>query len=256
MNTCIVDGLTVSYIDQGQGPVVLLLHGWGAPAETYRLIIDHLSVYCRVIAPDLPGFGESEEPPEAWTPARYAEFVKAFAAQRGITEATLIGHSNGGRIAICLLSGDCPFTVTKAILMDSAGLKPRRGLSYYLKVYTFKAVRTIFSLPGIRTLFPNVVENARRRHGSADYRAASPVMRLSMVLAVNEDMAALLPLVKASTLLIWGENDTATPLCDGQKMAKLIPDAGLVTLAGAGHFAFAERWGQCARVLDSFLKGA
>lgn len=256
MNTCIADGLTVSYIDQGQGPVVLLLHGWGAPAETYRLIIDHLSAYCRVIAPDLPGFGGSEEPPEAWTPARYAEFVKAFAAAVGITEAVLIGHSNGGRIAIRLMSGECPFTVKKAILMDSAGLKPHRGFSYYWKVYTFKAVRTIFSLPGVRTLFPNVVENARRRHGSADYRAASPIMRQSMVLAVNEDMSALLPLVKASTLLVWGENDTATPLCDGQKMEKLIPDAGLVTLAGAGHFAFAERWGQCARVLDSFLKGA
>ena len=73
-------------------------------------------------------------------------------------------------------------------------------------------------------------------------------------MAVNEDLTKRLPDVKVSTLLIWGEKDTATPLCDGQKMEKLIPDAGLVTLAGAGHFAFAEQWGQCRRVLDVFLK--
>ena len=254
MKTVTVDGLNVAYFDEGSGPVVLLLHGWGAPAETYRLIIDHLAGYCRVIAPDLPGFGRSDEPPEAWPPARFAAFVNAFATALGLTEAVLIGHSNGGRIALHLLTEECAFQVKKVILMDAAGLKPHRGFSYYWKVYTYKAARWFFSLPGIRSLFPDAVEKARRRRGSADYRAASPIMRQSMVMAVNEDLTKRLPSVKASTLLIWGEKDTATPLCDGQKMEKLIPDAGLVTLAGAGHFAFAEQWGQCRRVLDVFLK--
>lgn len=253
METVTVDGLSVAYIDQGSGPVVLLLHGWGAPAETYRLIIDHLSARFRVLAPDLPGFGQSAEPPEPWDAARFAEFVRHFAAALGVEEAVLIGHSNGGRIALHLLAEGAPFTVRRAILMDAAGLKPHRGFSYYRKVYTYKAAKWFFSLPGIRSLFPHAVEKARARHGSADYRAASPVMRQSMVLAVNSDLSALLPQITASTLLIWGEKDTATPLCDGQKMARLIPDAGLVTLAGAGHFAFAECWGQCRRVLDSFL---
>ncbi len=254
MKTITVDGLQVAYFDCGEGPIVLLLHGWGAPAETYRLIIDHLSSYCRVIAPDLPGFGGSQEPPEAWTSKRYATFVNAFATALDIHEAVLMGHSNGGRIALHLLAEECAFTVKKAILMDAAGLKPHRGFSYYRKVYTYKAAKWFFSLPGVRSLFPHAVEKARNKHGSADYRNASPIMRQSMVLAVNQDLSRLLPGVKASTLLIWGEKDTATPLCDGQKMEKLIPDAGLVTLADAGHFAFAERWGQCSRVLDSFLK--
>lgn len=81
------------------------------------------------------------------------------------------------------------------------------------------------------------------------------MMKQCMNLALAEDMSAYLPKIRASTLLIWGENDTATPLTDGQKMEKLIPDAGLVVLKGAGHFSFAERWGQCSRVLDAFLKG-
>lgn len=254
METITVEGLTARYIDEGTGPAVLLLHGWGAPAETYRLIIDHLSGYCRVIAPDLPGFGGSEEPPEPWTPARFAQWVRDFATALSLEEVVLMGHSNGGRIALHLLTEGAPFTVKKAVLMDAAGLKPHRGLSYYYKVYTYKAAKGFFSLPGIRSLFPDAVEKARQKRGSADYRAASPVMRQSMVTAVNEDLSKVLPNVKASTLLIWGEKDTATPLSDGKKMAELIPDAGLVTLAGAGHFAFAERWPQCARVLDSFLK--
>ena len=254
MKKTTVDGLNIAYFDRGEGPTVLLLHGWGAPAETYRLIIDHLSGYCRIIAPDLPGFGQSQEPPEAWTSTRYAEFVQHFASALGIEEAVLIGHSNGGRIALHLLGEGCSFTIKKAILMDAAGLKPHRGFSYYYKVYTYKAARCFFSLPVIRALFPHAVEKARQKRGSADYRNASPIMRQSMVLAVNQDLSHLLPCVKASTLLIWGEKDTATPLCDGQKMERLIPDAGLVTLSGAGHFAFAEKWGQCRRVLDSFLK--
>lgn len=256
MPTITIDGLRVAYIDQGTGPVVLLLHGWGAPAETYRLIIDHLSAYCRVVAPDLPGFGASQEPDTPWPPARYAAFVEAFAAALHITEAVLIGHSNGGRIALYMLGHGSTLTVKKAVLMDAAGLKPHHGFSYYRKVIPYKLARRFFSLPVVRRLFPHAVENARQRHGSADYRAASPLMRESMVLALHADMTALLPRISASTLLIWGEADTATPLRDGRKMERLIPDAGLVTFAGAGHFAFAECWGQCARVLDSFLKDA
>lgn len=250
-----IGGRNVRYIDQGDGPVVLLLHGWGAPAETYRLLIDHLSGYCRVIAPDLPGFGGSDEPPAPWSVDDYADFTLEFAAALALHEVTPIGHSFGGRILIKLLSrADCPLTVKKLILMDAAGIKPRRPLSYYIKVYSYKAGKRFFALPGVRTLFPNATEKARARRGSADYNAASPLMRQTMVKAVNEDLTALLPRISVSTLLIWGENDTATPLSDGQKMERLIPDAGLVTLAGCGHFAFAERWGQCSRVLDAFLK--
>ena len=74
----LIDGRKVQYIDCGSGPQVLLLHGWGAPAATYRLIIDHLSPHCRVVAPDLPGFGGSAEPPDAWDVDGYAEALTYF----------------------------------------------------------------------------------------------------------------------------------------------------------------------------------
>jgi pimeloyl-ACP methyl ester carboxylesterase len=131
--------------------------------------------------------------------------------------------------------------------MDAAGILPKRGLKYYYKVYTYKAMKK---------LFPKVAAKRQGKVGSSDYRNASPLMRQTMVRCINEDLTHLLKDNPVSTLLIWGSADTATPLSDGQTMERLIPDAGLVVLEGAGHFAFAQQWGLCSRVLDSFLKGA
>jgi pimeloyl-ACP methyl ester carboxylesterase len=79
-------------------------------------------------------------------------------------------------------------------------------------------------------------------------------MRGTLSRVVNEDLRRFMPRITAPTLLIWGENDTATPLKDARTMERLIPDAGLVTFAGAGHYSFLERPAQFAAVLDSFLK--
>ncbi len=250
-----INGLSIEYIDQGEGEVVLLLHGWNAPASTYRLIIDHLSTRFRVIAPNAPGCGGSEEPPVPWKVDDFVDFTIAFAKALGIEKATLMGHSFGGRTIIKLMNRkERPFAVDKIVLLDAAGIKPKRSLSYYVKVYSFKAMKAVCSVPPFKTLFPNAVENARKKRGSADYRAASEVMRRTMSMCINEDLTPLLGGVDVPTLLIWGENDTATPMRDAHIMEKGIPDAGLVVLKG-GHFAFAEAWGQCARVLDVFLKG-
>ena len=249
-----IDGRQVSYIDQGEGSVILLLHGWGAQASTYQLIIDHLSTRFRVVAPDLPGFGGSEEPPEAWDVDQYVAFVDAFVKSLGLTEAAVIGHSNGGRILIKYLAReDGPLTVRKAILMDAAGIPAHHGAGWYIRVYSYKALKKILNLGFMKKLFPKAVERAQGRFGSEDYKNASPLMRQVMVKMLAEDVRPCLPHITASTLLIWGENDTATPLSDGRQMEAVIPDAGLAVLPGAGHFAFAEKWGQCRAILDSFL---
>lgn len=254
MKTIQINDLTIQYIDQGEGDVVLLLHGWNAPAETYRLIIDHLSKRFRVIAPNAPGCGGSDEPPVPWKVDDFVDFTIAFAKAMGIQKATLMGHSFGGRTIIKLMNRPKrPFAVDKIVLLDAAGIKPKRPLSYYIKVYSFKLMKAVCSIPPIKALFPNAVENARKKRGSADYRAASEVMRRTMSICINEDLTPLLGGVDVPTLLIWGENDTATPMRDAHIMEKGIPDAGLVVLKG-GHFAFAEAWGQCSRVLDVFMK--
>ena len=245
-----IQGRTVAYMDSAPAasdkPVVLFLHGWGAPAATYQLLLDHLATYCRVVAPDLPGFGGSAEPDGPWSVDDYVEWTLDFAKALGLEPLILMNHSFGGRISIKLLARrPVPLTVEKAVFMDAAGIRPKRTLAYYTKVYSYKAAKR---------LLPGLAKKMQGKTGSADYRNASPLMRQTMVKCINEDLTHLLPRVAVSTLLIWGSADTATPLSDGQLMEKSIPDAGLVTLEGAGHFAFAEQWGLCSRVLDSFLK--
>ena len=249
--TVTVQGRTVAYIDtdpvcEGNKPTVLFLHGWGAPAETYRLMIDPLATYCRVVAPDLPGFGGSDEPDAPWCVDDYVKWTVDFAAALNLSDVVLICRSFGGRISIKLLAQKpLPFSVKKAVFMDAAGILPKRGLKYYYKVYTYKAMKK---------LFPGLAAKRQGKVGSSDYRNASPLRRQTMVKCINEDLTHLLKDNPVSTLLIWGSADTATPLSDGQLMERLIPDAGLVVLEGAGHFAFAQQWGLCSRVLDSFLK--
>lgn len=246
--------LKLHYVDEGEGPIVLLLHGWGAQAETYRLIINHLSSRCRVIAPDLPGFGGSQEPPEAWNIDQYVDFISEFIRALGIQECAVMGHSNGGRLLIKLMSREeLPAKINKAVLIDSAGLKAKHGFGWYVRVYSYKAVKKVMLSKPMKAMFPEAVHKAQEKFGSEDYRNASPLMREVMVKMLNEDLEECLPKIKASTLLIWGDQDTATPLSDGKKMESLIPDAGLVVLEGTGHFSFAEKWGQCRAVLDSFI---
>lgn len=241
----LIDGRKVHYIDEGQGPEVLILHGWAAPAETYRRIIDYLSPRCRVVAPDLPGFGGSEEPDAPWTVDDFVDFTLKFAEAVHLSAPVLIGHSHGGRIIIKLLNRpDLPLKVPKVILIDSAGIKPKHSPRYYFKVYSYKAAKH---------LLPKLADKMRSKVGSTDYKNASPLMRQTMVLALNEDLTRYLPGIHVPALVVWGEKDTATPLSDGQKMEKLIPDAGLVVLQGAGHYSFLNQWGIFSRVLDSFL---
>ena len=99
-----------------------------------------------------------------------------------------------------------------------------------------------------------MLERVRAYFGSADYNAAPPVLRQTLVKVVNEDLTRFLPHLACPTLLIWGEKDTATPLSDAKLMEKLVPDAGLCVIRGAGHFSFVERPGEVHAIVHSFLQ--
>ncbi len=88
------------------------------------------------------------------------------------------------------------------------------------------------------------LDKRRAKAGSSDYAGASPMMRRILSKVVNEDLSDRLPMIKAPTLLIWGENDTATPISDARKMEKHIPGAALVSFAGCGHYSFLDNPGQ------------
>ncbi len=249
-----IDGLRINYTDVGSGECILLLHGWGSNITLFSRITEQLSPHMRVIAPDMPGFGESDEPKSAWRVDDYVDFTEKFCAKLNVSKAVLLGHSFGGRVIIKLVTKDSPFVkAEKLILTDSAGIMPKKSLKSKVNTKLYKIGRKVMSAKPMSALFPDAVENMRNKRGSADYLAASPIMRQTLVNTVNEDLTDLLPHIKQSALLIWGENDDATPLSDGQLMEKLIPDGGLAVIKGAGHYSFLDDPYTYARILASFL---
>ncbi len=249
-----VKGLKINYIEEGQGDLVLLLHGWGSNIKLFQASIDLLQKGYKVVAMDMPGFGESEEPKEPWDVDDYVDFVLEFLKDYEFDRITLLGHSFGGRVIIKLCSRANPFEVERVILVDAAGVKPKKTFRQKIRQRIYKMTKWIFSLKIVMLLFPDALEKLRKRNGSADYNAASPIMRQTLVRVVNEDLTHLMPNVKCPALLIWGTADDATPLSDAKIMEKLMPEAGLVTFEGAGHYSFLERQGQYLRVLASFMK--
>lgn len=251
--TLTVNGLPVRYAEAGKGKPIVLLHGWGGQIASWGLVPAMLAEESRVIALDLPGFGETPVPERPWDPFDYAELVAGFLRQLGLESPTLVGHSHGGRVSIALAARH-PDLIGKLVLVDSAGIVPRRTPSYYTRVYGFKAARTLFSLPVLSRWREPALRVLSGQAGSSDYQAAgNPILRGTLVKCVNTDLRRWLPEVKASTLLIWGSADDATPLSDGQLMEKLIPDAGLVVFEGCGHFAYLDRLDQFCRVVNHFV---
>lgn len=248
-----IGGLHINYTDRGEGELVVLLHGWGSNITLFESMINLLSSKYRVVAMDMPGFGESDEPQEAWDVDRYVDFVLEFLKPYGAKKLTLLGHSFGGRVIIKLCSRKLPFEVEKVILVDSAGVMPEKTAKQKLKQKTYQWTKKIYSADIVQKMFPEALENLRRKNGSADYNAASVVMRQTLVKVVNEDLCHLMPNVKCPALLIWGKNDDATPISDGEKMEKLMPEAALVAFDNAGHYSFLEQQVLFNRVLASFM---
>lgn len=250
-----VNNIKINYEQKGSGDLIVLLHGWGSNIKLFANLIDLLAKKYTVVAMDMPGFGESQEPPSAWCVDDYVDFVIDFLKDYDNKNIMFLGHSFGGRVIIKLNSRDnLDFKVSKVILVDSAGIMPPKSNKKSFRTRKYKFFRSILSTGIMQKIAPEALEKLRVKYGSADYAAASPLMRQVLVKVVNEDLEPLIPNIKCPTLLVWGVNDTATPLSDGEKMEKLIKDSGLVKLENAGHYSFLEQQYTFNRVMCSFMK--
>jgi len=233
---------------RGDLPIVIL-HGWGAHIEAVGTILTALDGASEVIALDLPGFGESDPPEQAWDVDAYARFMIHFLDELAVERAHLVGHSHGGRVSIALAADEAD-RVGRLLLVDSAGIPPKRGWRYRRRVAVAKLGRLVGKLggPGRR-----LQERMRAKVASRDYLEASEAMRGTFRAAVAANLTDRLPRISASTLLVWGDQDDDTPLWMGRRMEELIPDAGLVVLEGAGHYSYADSPGQFGAVARRFL---
>jgi len=247
-----INGLNINYEVSGEGAPVILLHGWLCSLDTMKPIANVLQNF-RVYNVDLPGFGKSDMPEKPFNTNNFGDFLDGFIKQLKIENPILIGHSNGGR-TIINYAGRQLGNIKKIILIDSAGIKPKRKLGYYIRVYTFKILKKFLGIFPNVEMFNNIRERVLGKFGSSDYKNSPEILRKTMSIIINEDQTELLKNIKASTLLLWGENDTDTPISDGKIMEDNIKDASLIEIKGAGHFSYIDSYNQCIEIIKEFIK--
>ena len=243
-----IDGINIFYKKEGQGKKVLFLHGWGGNSNSFLPVFNALSKEFEVYAIDFPGFGRSDFPDGDWDVTRYMEITYKFLEKLGLEKVSIIAHSFGGRVAI-MLAALHPEVVDKLVLVNSAGLIPKRGWKYYYRVYRFKLIKSLLLLLGKK----DAVEKLYERYGSKDYKEAGR-LRGTFVKVINQDLRGYLKKIKAPTLLIWGDKDRETPIEFAKIMEKEIPDAGLVVFENAGHFSYLERLNDFIIIVSYFLR--
>jgi pimeloyl-ACP methyl ester carboxylesterase len=236
----IVKGLKINYVQYGKGKDIVLLHGWGQNIEMMKPLGDPFSDRYRITILDLPGFGQSEEPKEAWTMSNYNEMLEDFLNQVQVKKPIMIGHSFGGRLAI-RYSAEHP--IEKLVLFGAPCIRIQEELPV-----TVKILKSLKQVPGL----DNLGEYMKKFIGSRDYKAASPIMRKTLVEVVNEDLSKYAREIEEPTLLIWGDQDTEAPVREAKELEKIMIDAGLILLPGT-HYAYLENLPRVVSILESFF---
>jgi pimeloyl-ACP methyl ester carboxylesterase len=246
----ITQGLLTTYESSGQGKVVVLLHGWGDRASGLDDLRHVLSKRFKVLAPDLPGFGGTQAPSAIWGLDEYANFVSAFLKKLEIKQVyAFVAHSNGGAIAIRGLANGS-LESEKLVLLASAGI---RG-TYSGRV---KAIRYVTKVGKLLTA--PLPGKAKKRLRTRVYQTVGSDMLVAEHLqetfkrVVTDDVRADAAHIAQPTMLIYGENDTATPVRNGQLLHEALADSTLEVIGEAGHFVFLDRPHEVQKAIEGFL---
>ncbi len=247
----VVNGLLTTYTTEGTGKnkVVLLLHGWGDTHKTFLSLVEYLKNEYMVVALDLPGFGGTQAPPTAWTLSDYARFVQQFCKKISESPTVLIGHSNGGAIALRSISMRL-FHVDKLILIASSGIRGEyKGRNKVLRIMTKTGKLFTMLLP----------LSAKRRIRQKVYSTIGSDMLVAEHLQetfkniVSDDVRDDAKTVNCATLLIYGDEDHATPVVWGSKIHELITGSRMEVIKGSGHFVHHDAAEQVNGLIKDFI---
>lgn len=239
---------------------MVVLHGWGSSAQLMRPVAAALEDRWRVYTVDLPGHGQAPVPDQAMDVADHAHAVHDLIRERAPGGATIVGHSNGGRIALWMASDpDLQGAVRRLVLIGPSGVRRRRSIGYWLRRGTATLLKAPFSmLPqrarafGLDWLRHSL---AWRLLGSSDYRRVEGVMREVFIRSVNTYLEDRLASVRVPVLVFRGTRDDAVTRRQVQTLVSGLPDAGLVELEGAGHYAYLDAPDVFAAGTRRFLEG-
>jgi pimeloyl-ACP methyl ester carboxylesterase len=213
-------------------PLLVWAHGWG---HTHRNLLPMAEATRRLgpsVLLDLPGFGASPPPPEAWGTGDYADAVAEFLAARPAGRRVWIGHSFGCRVGLQLAARH-PGLVHGLFLIAAAGLPRTRSLPERVRIaarrWTFRLARQV-TPEGPRR------DALRARFGSADYARAGP-MRPVLVKSVAEDLSEVARAIRVPSVLLYGDRDGETPPEIGARLNRLMPQSQLIVLRGFDHWS-------------------
>ncbi|WP_343572349.1 alpha/beta fold hydrolase [Mycobacterium sp.] len=267
-----LNGERVAYRDTGSGEALLLIHGMAGSSATWREVTPALSKKYRVVAPDLLGHGESAKPRGDYSLGAFAALLRDLLDELGISQATVVGQSLGGGVALQFTYQHRDYCQRLA-LISSGGLGP--DLSWILRM---------LSAPGAELLLPVVaprpVLNVGNKLGSlltsagvqspraremwsaysslADQRTRQAFLRtLRSVVDYRGQAVSALGKIHVSdglpTLLIWGDQDRIIPVEHGYAAHDAMPGSRLEVLPGIGHFPHVESPAAVVDILDDFI---
>jgi len=246
----VVDSLLTHYEVQGKGRLVLLLHGWGDSAAGLSALQRDLAKKYQVMTFDLPGFGNTESPPSVWGLNDYVEFTAHFLRKINAARvAVLVGHSNGGAIAVRGLATGV-LQADKLVLLASAGIRGTYKGRVKLLRYITKAGKALV------TPLPKVLKDKIRRkvyHTVGSDMLVAEHLQETFKKIVTDDIRADAARLTLPTLLIYGKQDDATPVAYGQALHKLIRSSKFEVVPGAGHFVHLDRAPEVAAAITEFI---
>lgn len=231
----------VPLIQKGEGEKVVFLHGYLSCKESFYYQTEYFSKYYTVLAPDMPGFGQSAPLNFAWSVGDYAGWLLRFLKAKGAEGCIIIAHSFGARVAFKALSA-CPQAASKLVITGGAGVVKPRSKAYIRRVKRYRRVKRIF--PGL----------AEKLFGSREYKTLSPVMRESYKKIVNEDLSGCARAVTCPTLLVYGKDDTVTPPCEEGEIFKNSIRSAVLKVIEGDHFCFCNHYEEFNRLVLEFLR--
>ncbi|MBI4468552.1 MAG: alpha/beta hydrolase [Acidobacteria bacterium] len=260
-----IDGVRMHYQEKGEGPKLVLLHGFGSSTFTWKDVLDPLSTRFSVIAVDLMGFGFSEKPDTDYTVHRQAELVMKLLDQLNVERAMLCGNSMGGAVAIACAAAD-PDRVSSLVLLnsvayadlDARSFLPSRRLLMPVAGESIAALVALddrFVAEGLKVCLydPQKVTRDRVEAYGRPFRTRHGQRAVLQTLR-NWDLSrieAAIPSLKQPVLLIWGADDRLVPLPSGARLHRDLPGSKWVVLSHCGHLPQEE---YPARVAEEIMK--
>jgi len=252
-----VPGFDMPYLEGGDAgkPALVLVHGFGGDKDNFTRVARHLLPHYRVIAPDLPGFGDASRDPDAsYTIAEQVERLRAFLDQVAPGRIHLGGNSMGGFIA-AQFAASYPERVATLWLLDPAGTEAAQSSSLLLRYRDTGDVPLLLRAPADfrrlmaaatfrRPFLPYCVATALGRRGAADYPLHTRILRQLTTVPLLEQQFANLQM---PTLIVWGAQDQILHPSGADTLRRLFRNSRVIVMPGVGHLPMVEAPRQTAR---------